>query len=97
MVRHRTRASSPLVIGEPALVRVNAIGKPKIVQIAEQTGAGLVTVSNLYAYGRVVGPMTEDQPLVPNGHKGDNTAVQSIDGVKAGFPLDSVRTSTPSI
>jgi nucleoside-diphosphate-sugar epimerase len=42
-----------------------------ILTAAEQTGAGLVTVSNLYAYGRVVGPMTEDQPLVPNGHKGE--------------------------
>src|SRR3954452_19234193 len=39
-MRNRPRASSPFVIGEPALVRVNAIGKPKIVQIADQAGAG---------------------------------------------------------
>lgn len=37
---------------------------------AERTGAGLVTVSNLYPYGRVDGPMREDTPLRPNGHKG---------------------------
>ncbi|MDF2145097.1 NAD-dependent epimerase/dehydratase family protein [Knoellia sp. p5-6-4] len=37
---------------------------------AERTGAGLVTVNNLYAYGQVDGPMTETTPLQPNGHKG---------------------------
>jgi nucleoside-diphosphate-sugar epimerase len=38
---------------------------------AERTGAGLVTVDNLYAYGLVDGPMTEATPLRPNGHKGE--------------------------
>ena len=37
---------------------------------AERTGAGLVIVGNLYGYGRVDGPMTEQSPLRPNGHKG---------------------------
>ncbi|MFN8189536.1 MAG: NAD-dependent epimerase/dehydratase family protein [Nocardioidaceae bacterium] len=37
---------------------------------AETTGAGLVTVSNLYAYGPVDGPMTEATPLRPAGSKG---------------------------
>ena len=37
---------------------------------AEQTGAGLVTVSNLYPYGPVDGPMTEETPLRPAGTKG---------------------------
>lgn len=64
---------------------VNAINPPRyttwetdwppvahaLLTAAEATGAGLVTVSNLYAYGRVDGPMTEEQPLVPNGHKGE--------------------------
>lgn len=64
---------------------VNAINPPRyttwetdwppvaraILTAAEATGAGLVTVSNLYAYGQVTGPMTEEQPLVPNGHKGE--------------------------
>lgn len=37
---------------------------------AEATGAGLVIVGNLYGYGMVDGPITEDTPLRPNGHKG---------------------------
>lgn len=37
---------------------------------AEQTGAGLVVMSNLYAYGHVEQPMTEDLPLAPAGRKG---------------------------
>lgn len=37
---------------------------------AERTGAGLVVVGNLYGYGRVDAPMTEQTPLCPNGHKG---------------------------
>ena len=42
---------------------------------AERSGAVLATVSNLYGYGPVVGPMTEDLPLVAQGHKG-RTRVQ---------------------
>ncbi|MDF2091298.1 NAD-dependent epimerase/dehydratase family protein [Knoellia sp. 3-2P3] len=38
---------------------------------AERTGAGLVTVSNLYGHGVVDGPMTETTPLRPNGRKGE--------------------------
>ncbi len=38
---------------------------------AERTGAGLVTVSNLYGYGKVDAPMTEATPLAPNGTKGE--------------------------
>lgn len=38
---------------------------------AERSGAGLVTVSNLYGYGVVDGPMREDRELRPNGHKGE--------------------------
>ena len=37
---------------------------------AEATGAGLVIIGNLYGYGRVEGPMREDHPLRPAGHKG---------------------------
>lgn len=37
---------------------------------AEATGAVLVTSSNLYIYGQVDGPMTEDLPAAPVGHKG---------------------------
>jgi nucleoside-diphosphate-sugar epimerase len=37
---------------------------------AERTGAGLVTTGNLYGYGPVDGPMTEDTPPVATGVKG---------------------------
>jgi nucleoside-diphosphate-sugar epimerase len=37
---------------------------------AERTGAGLVTMGNLYGYGEVDGPMTEHTPLAATGHKG---------------------------
>ena len=37
---------------------------------AEATGAVLVVMGNLYGYGRVDAPMTEDQPLAATGTKG---------------------------
>lgn len=37
---------------------------------AEQTGAVLVTASNLYMYGPVTGPMTRATPMRPSDHKG---------------------------
>jgi len=37
---------------------------------AESSGAVLATVSNLYGYGPVAGPMTEDLPLLATGVKG---------------------------
>ncbi|GAA2624253.1 NAD-dependent epimerase/dehydratase family protein [Actinomadura fulvescens] len=37
---------------------------------AEQTGAALVTLGNLYVYGPENGPMTEDLPQDAPGHKG---------------------------
>jgi len=36
---------------------------------AERSGAGLVTMSNLYGYGLVDGPMTEDLPFAPTHPK----------------------------
>lgn len=41
-----------------------------VLSAAETSGAGLVIIGNLYGYGRVEGPMTEDQPMRPAGHKG---------------------------
>ena len=37
---------------------------------AESSGAVLATVGNLYGYGRVDAPMTEQTPLAATGHKG---------------------------
>jgi nucleoside-diphosphate-sugar epimerase len=38
---------------------------------AERSGAVLVAMSNLYGYGAVDGPMTEDLPLAPTSVKGE--------------------------
>lgn len=38
---------------------------------AQRSGAVLATVSNLYGYGPVTAPMTEDTPLRPHGKKGE--------------------------
>lgn len=50
---------------------------------AEETGAGLVTVSNLYAYGRVSAPMTEETPIRPAGSKGSIRARMWADALVA--------------
>ncbi len=41
-----------------------------ILAAAERTGAALVTMSNLYGYGRPSGPMTPDSPLAATDAKG---------------------------
>jgi len=41
---------------------------------AERSGAVLAIVNNLYGYGPVSGPMTEDLPLAATGHKGQTRA-----------------------
>lgn len=50
---------------------------------AQATGAALVTVSNLYAYGRVGAPMTESTPVAPNGSKGAVRAAMWADALAA--------------
>jgi nucleoside-diphosphate-sugar epimerase len=50
---------------------------------AEAAGAGLVTVSNLYAYGRVDAPMTESTPIRPAGVKGEIRARMWADALAA--------------
>ncbi|GAA4565237.1 NAD-dependent epimerase/dehydratase family protein [Planotetraspora kaengkrachanensis] len=41
-----------------------------LLEAAEATGAVLATIGNLYGYGPVDGPMTEDLPLASTGTKG---------------------------
>jgi nucleoside-diphosphate-sugar epimerase len=41
-----------------------------ILSAAERTGAGYVMLGNLYGYGPVDGPLTEDHPLAATGPKG---------------------------
>ncbi|MFG2250163.1 NAD-dependent epimerase/dehydratase family protein [Spirillospora sp. NPDC048823] len=50
---------------------------------AEETGAVLVTLSNLYVYGPVDGPMTEDLPLAATGTKGRVRAKMWRDAIAA--------------
>ncbi|KAB7743283.1 NAD-dependent epimerase/dehydratase family protein [Nostocoides sp. F2B08] len=50
---------------------------------AEASGAGLVTVSNLYAYGRVDAPMTESTAVRPAGRKGEIRARMWADALAA--------------
>jgi nucleoside-diphosphate-sugar epimerase len=50
---------------------------------AERAGAGLVTVSNLYLYGRVDAPMTEQTRVAPNGAKGRVRAGMWADALAA--------------
>ena len=41
-----------------------------LLHAAESSGAVLATVGNLYGYGRIDAPMTEETPLAATGHKG---------------------------
>ncbi|MFC6083189.1 NAD-dependent epimerase/dehydratase family protein [Sphaerisporangium aureirubrum] len=50
-----------------------------ILGTAETTGAGLVTLGNLYIYGEVDRPMTEDTPLAAAGTKGRVRAKMWLD------------------
>ena len=52
-----------------------------ILEAATATGAGLVTVGNLYPYGRVAAPMTEETPVAPNGRKGEVRAAMWRDAL----------------
>ncbi|NUT53449.1 MAG: NAD-dependent epimerase, partial [Saccharothrix sp.] len=42
-----------------------------ILSVAERTGATYVMLGNLYGYGPVDGPLTEDHPLAATGPKGE--------------------------
>ncbi|MFV0257870.1 MAG: NAD-dependent epimerase/dehydratase family protein [Acidimicrobiales bacterium] len=54
-----------------------------LIEAAARTGAGLVTVSNLYLYGPVDAPMTEETPIAPNGVKGKIRARMWADALAA--------------
>lgn len=41
-----------------------------VIAAAASSGGRLVVAENLYGYGKVIGPMTEDLPLKPNSRKG---------------------------
>lgn len=54
-----------------------------LLAVAERTGAVLATVSNLYGYGPVDGPLTEDLPLAAQGTKGRVRARMWQDALEA--------------
>jgi nucleoside-diphosphate-sugar epimerase len=54
-----------------------------LVNAAETSGAVLATTSNLYGYGPVDGPMTEQTPLRPAGSKGSVRAQMWLDALAA--------------
>lgn len=54
-----------------------------LLNAAEHSGAVLATVSNLYGYGPVSGPMTEDLPLTAEGPKGRTRAQMWRDALAA--------------
>ena len=58
-----------------------------LIAAAESSGAVLASVNNLYGYGRVTGPITEQTPLCPAGVKGGvrvATWQQALEAHRAG-------------
>lgn len=73
LARHAEGAVALYCCAGPAYHRWPADWPPlgaALVRAAEASGAVLVTTGNLYGYGQVDGPMTEQLPLRPNSVKG---------------------------
>lgn len=74
MQRHATGATAVYNCANPDYTRWDTDWPPiaaALLEAAASTGAVLATVSNLYGYGRVDGPIGPDTPLNPNDHKGE--------------------------
>ncbi len=54
-----------------------------LLDAASASGAVLATVSNLYGYGRVPGPIRDDSPLAPCDHKGEVRVQMWLDALAA--------------
>lgn len=54
-----------------------------ILEAAKRSGAVMVTMSNLYGYGRVTAPITRATPLIPADHKGELRAGMWRDALAA--------------
>ncbi len=71
---HTAGATAIYNCANPAYTRWDTQWPPiaaALLEAAAATGAVLATVSNLYGYGRVEGPMGPDTPLSPCDHKGE--------------------------
>jgi len=62
-----------------------------LLRAAQTSGALLVTTGNLYGYGAVDGPMTEDLPLQPNTEKGQVRSGSGPRRSKRTGPVGSAR------
>jgi nucleoside-diphosphate-sugar epimerase len=73
LARHAEGAAALYSCAGPAYHRWPTDWPPlgaALIRAAELSGAVLVTTANLYGYGQVDGPMTEDSPLRPSTVKG---------------------------
>lgn len=73
LTAHSAGATAIYQCAQPPYPRWSAEFPPLIrgtIAAAEQTGALLASVGNLYGYGQFDGPVREDQPLRPNSTKG---------------------------
>ncbi|TCO48489.1 nucleoside-diphosphate-sugar epimerase [Kribbella antiqua] len=86
LIKHTEGAVALYSCAGPAYHRWSTDWPPlgtALIRAAEATGAVLVTTGNLYGYGKVDGPITEDLPLRPNTVKGQVRAKLWTDALAA--------------
>lgn len=86
LARHTQGAAALYSCGGPAYHRWPTDWPPlgaALMRAAEDTGAVLITTGNLYGYGQVDVPMTEQLPLRPNSVKGEVRAKLWADALAA--------------
>jgi nucleoside-diphosphate-sugar epimerase len=96
LARHADGATAIYSCAGPAYHRWATDWPPlgaALVRAAEVTGAVLVTTGNLYGYGKVDGPITEQLPLRPNSVKGRVRATLWEDALAAPIHTAEVRGS----
>lgn len=64
-----------------------------VLHAAKAAGADVVTLSNIYGYGRFSGPLTEDTPLAPHTVKGRVRAAMWDAALRSGPRVTEVRAS----
>jgi nucleoside-diphosphate-sugar epimerase len=64
-----------------------------LLRAAQTTGADLVTLSNIYGYGRFTGPLTESTPLAPHTVKGRVRAAMWDAALRSPVRVTEVRAS----
>jgi nucleoside-diphosphate-sugar epimerase len=86
LARHAEGAVALYSCGGPAYHRWATDWPPlgaALLRAAEMSGVPLVTTGNLYAYGAVDGPITEELPMRPNSVKGEVRAQLWADALAA--------------